>query len=107
MGPWTRFLQPQQVERDKEVAPKEYIKLANIRSRGYVRMVEVKILTHYFSFPKGDEIRMVLNGASRVINAYLWAPHFALTEVGSTLRSVERGNFMADRDVGEIFSTLC
>ena len=38
VGTWPPFLQPQQVERDEEVAAKKCIKLANARSRGCVRV---------------------------------------------------------------------
>ena len=60
-------------------------------------------MTHYFSVPYGEDIRMVYNRASSGINSYLWAPNFALTTVGSTLWEFTRGTFMADRDIGEIF----
>ena len=66
-------------------------------------MREFKSLMHYFSVPKGDYIRMVYNGISSVLKSYLWGPHFSLPTVGSTLRAAERGTFMADRDIGEMF----
>ena len=62
VGTWPRFLQPQRVERDKKVAKKECIKLAKVRRRGYVKMGEVKISTHYFLVSKGKEIRIMYNG---------------------------------------------
>ena len=46
---------------------------------------------------------MVYNGSSSEINSSFWAPHFALPTAESTLWAVERGNFMADRDIGEMF----
>ena len=46
---------------------------------------------------------MVYNKTSSDLNSSLWAPHFSLTTVGSTLRAEERGTFMVDRDMGEIF----
>ena len=82
---------------------KECIKSENVINRGYVRMVYVKILTRYLSMTKGDDIRMVYNGKSSGLHSYLWAPHFALPTVGSTIWAVERGTFMADRYIGEMF----
>ena len=46
---------------------------------------------------------MVYNRNYSDINASLWAPNFALPTVGSTLWEVERGHFMADCDIGEMF----
>ena len=60
-------------------------------------------LTHYFSETNGKDIRMVYNGTLRILNSSLWEPHFALPTVGSTLWAVERGTFIAECDIGEIF----
>ena len=38
---------------DDNVDAKEYGKLANVIMRGYVRVEEVKSLTHYLSLPNG------------------------------------------------------
>ena len=46
---------------------------------------------------------MMYNRKLSGLNSSLWAHNFALTIVGSTLRVVEMGTFMADRDIGEIF----
>ena len=62
MVPWPRFLQPQRLDRDDKVSEKECIKLNKVRRRGYVSMGYVKSLTHYFSVPKVEDIRMVYNG---------------------------------------------
>ena len=61
------------------------------------------MLMHYFSVPKGEDIIMVYNGTSRGINSSLWAPNFDLPTVKSTLHAVERGTFMAYRDIGDMF----
>ena len=53
--------------------------------------------------PKGDYIRMVYNRTSSGLNSSLWEPHFSLPTVGFTLRTVERVNFRADYNIGEIF----
>ena len=52
-------IHPQRVERDDNMAVKEFGGLAKVRRRGYVRVVEVKILTHYLLVTKGEDIRMV------------------------------------------------
>ena len=69
-------------------------------------MGEVKSLMHYFLVPKREEIRLVYNGTSSGLNLSLWALHFYLTTVRSTLTEVERGTFMADRNIGEMFLNL-
>ena len=66
-------------------------------------MGEVNRLMHYFSVPKGEYIRILYNGTSSGIKSSPWAPPFALLTVRSTLWAVERGNFMVDRDMGEMF----
>ena len=37
------------------------------------------------------------------MNTSLWDPHLALHVVGSTVYAVEKGTFVADQDIGEIF----
>ena len=93
--------------RGEKVGAKYCIKLAKGRRRGYVRTGKVMSLTHYFSETNGKDIRMVYNGTLRILNSSLWEPHFALPTVGSTLWAVERGTFIAECDIGEIFSNLC
>ena len=66
-------------------------------------MGEVKILTHYFSVPKREDIRIFYNGTSIGLNSSLWAPHFVLPTVGSTPWSVKRVTLMADHYIGEMF----
>ena len=66
-------------------------------------MVEVKRLAHYFSVPKGEYLRMLYNGTSSGLKSSRWAADFSLPTVGSNLRVVERGTFMADQDIVEIF----
>ena len=67
---------------------KKYGKLAKVIRRGYVRVVEVTSLNHSLLLPKGEEIRMVYNGTYSDMNTSLWAPHFYLPMVGSTLCDV-------------------
>ena len=45
---------------------------------------------------------MVYNGTYSGINTSLWDPHFALPMVGSTIRFVEKGTFMADWYIGDM-----
>ena len=65
-------------------------------------MGEVNILTHYFLVMKGEDIRMIYNGTFTSLHTSLWYPQFSLPMVGSTLRAVEKGTFMADWEIGEI-----
>ena len=73
---------------DDNVDAKEYGEIFKARRRGYVRVVDVKSLTHQLLLPKGMYIMMVYNGTCRIMNTSLWAPHFALPMVGSTLCDV-------------------
>ena len=60
-----------------------------VLQRGYVRLGEVKSLTQYFFVLKGGGgISMVYNGTSSGLNDALWATHFDIPAVISTLRSV-------------------
>ena len=76
---------------------KESRKLAKVKSKGYVRVGEVRIMTHQFQLPNGEGISMVYNGTYSGMNTSLWDPHFALPMVRSTIRAVDKGNFMVDQ----------
>ena len=54
MGLWPHFLELQILARKENVAAKESLKLTNARKKGYVRVVDVKSLTCYFSLTKGE-----------------------------------------------------
>ena len=82
------------------MAAKESRELAKVRRRGYVRVGEVNILTHYFLVTKVEYIRMVYNVTYTVLNRSIWDTHFELPMVGFTLCDVEKGTFMADRYIG-------
>ena len=58
------------------MAKNECIKLVKVRVRGYVSMREVKILTHYFLVPKGEDIGMVYKSKLSVLNSSLWELNF-------------------------------
>jgi hypothetical protein len=61
-------------------------------------------LTSFFAVPKGDtDILLVYNGTSLGLDAYLWAPWFALPTICALLRALELDTFMADSDIGEMF----
>ena len=60
-------------------------------------------MTYYFLVLKGEYIRMAYNGTPSGLKSSLWAPHFALPTFGLTLRAFDRGNFMADQEIGEMF----
>ena len=62
-------------------------------------MGEVKILTHYLAVQKGEDISMVYNGTSSGINSSLWAPHFNLPTVGTTLWEEEKATLMEYLDI--------
>ena len=47
---------------------------------------------------------MVYNGTYSGMNTSLCAPHFYLPTVGYTLCAVEKGTFMEDQDIGQIFN---
>jgi len=79
-------------------------KLDTVRSRLYIEPGEVTSLTHYFPVLKGEaDIRMVYNGTSSGLDDVLWAAHFGLPVVQYTLRSLLKGYFQYDMDVGEMF----
>ena len=74
--------------RDDNVDAKEYGEIFKARRRGYVRVGDVKSLTHQLSLPKGKYIMMIYNGTCSILNTSLWAPHFALPMVGSNICDV-------------------
>ena len=45
------------------------------------------------------DIRIVYNDTSSGLNVDLWYPHYSLTTVNNTLRSIEECIFVSDRDV--------
>ena len=46
---------------------------------------------------------MIYNGTSSCVNNSLLATHCAILKVGHTLYSKEKGTFMADQGIGEMF----
>jgi hypothetical protein len=72
--------------------------------RGYVRLKRrVQSLTDYFRVPKGDDIRIVFNGTSCLLNQVSWAPNFWLPTSRSATRILDFGYKTVGIDVGEMF----
>jgi hypothetical protein len=91
-------------ESDEDVRHKVELKLEKFRARRYICQGTVHSLTPYFTVPKGDgDVRVVFDGTKSKLNEALWAPPFVLPTIGSLLRCVEPGTWMADIDIGEMF----
>jgi hypothetical protein len=79
-------------------------KVVQVQRQGYIKPGEVTSGTHYFCMDKGEtDIRMVYNGTSCGLNAYLNAPHYGLLTVKHTLRALREGYFQCNLDVGKQF----
>ena len=63
----------------------------------------MKILNHYFSVTKVEDIRMAYNETFIGLNGSLWEPRFSLTMVRSNLRLVDQGTGTEDRYIGQMF----
>ena len=106
VGPWPCFLQLQIVTREDNVASKESLKLTKIRKRGYVRVEGVKSFNSFLYVPKVEDIRILYNGTYISLNTSLWYPHLLLHTFGYTLHTVDKGSFLVDQDIGEMFLNL-
>ena len=79
-------------------------KLCGQVRRGYIQLGRtVKNLVDYFGVPKGDDIRMVFNGARGGLNDVLWAPNFWLPSAKSATRVLDFEYYNVDLDMGEMF----
>ena len=79
-------------------------KIVKVLRRGYLAFSpKIKSLVDAFPVPKGDDIRMVYNGASCGLNEALWAPNFWLPKAASASRLLDYGYFSVDLDMGEMF----
>jgi hypothetical protein len=95
---------PQQKEKDPELRKKMGEKLDPVFMRKYFKYGLVLSLTSFFPVMKGAmDIRSVYKATSLGLNAYLWAPCFALPTINILLRALEEGNFMSDLDIAEMF----
>jgi hypothetical protein len=101
------YLQAQKNERDPAVKIHVIAKLEHARKRGYIGVGLVSSLTSFFAVPKGtDDIRMVYDASKSGLNESIWVPRFPLPTMVNHLRAVERGTYMADLDVAEMFLNL-
>ena len=65
---------------------------------------EVTSLIHYFYAEKGlEDIRMVYNGTCSSLNEAVWAPHFGLSYITHTARSLIPGYCQCDMNIGKMF----
>jgi hypothetical protein len=94
--------------KDPKVRKSMGAKLAKLFTRRYFVYGIIWSLTLFFSVPKGEtDIRMVCNGTLSGMNAYFWAPWFALSTIFALLRELEVGAYIADSEIGEMFLKLC
>ena len=98
-----KYFVPQSDPKNPEDIPKMRAKLDKFRTRRYLNQDTVKSLISYFYVDKNGDIRPVFNGTSCGLNAATFAPWFPLPTVETHLRSVEKGTWLADEDLGEMF----
>jgi hypothetical protein len=97
-------LQPQQPDRDPEVAAKIKEKLENVSLKGYIRSGTVHSLTRYFAVPKSTtDIRMVYDATVSGLNDCLWVPSFVLPDTNVLTNLMDCNSWMGDLDMGEQF----
>ena len=98
---------PPQTKVDRE---KVLEKLKKFMDRRYIVFTTATVVLSYISFfyvAKGaDDIRVVFNGTSSLLNAATFAPWFALPTVDSHLQMVEMRTMLADADLGEMFDNF-
>ena len=98
------YKKPQRRAPSSETQELMNAKVNKVRWRRYICLGPVCSLTHMFSVPKGlHDIRMVYDGTKSGLNDCLFAPHFSLPVMAHTLRSLLKGYYGADLDVGEMF----
>ena len=90
---------------NSEEKPKIESKLQGFIQKDYLRHdADITALISFFVVPKGEsDIRVVFDATKSGLNSHLEAPWFPLPTGESLLRSVQRGTWMADNDVGECF----
>ena len=97
-----KYFVPQSDPKNPEDIPKMRAKLGKFRTRRFLNQDTVKSLISYFYVDKNGDIRPVFNGTSCGLNAATFAPWFPLPTVDTHLRSVEKGTWLADKDLGEM-----
>ena len=66
--------------------------------------VSVKSYIKYFAVPKGtNDVRLVYDATANKLNESVWVPTFWLPTIDSIIRAVDKGVWMTDRDVGDMF----
>jgi hypothetical protein len=103
-GSAPKHVVPQKDEPDP--SKKENIRLIFLKAlaKRYFEYGDAASLTQFFAVAKGEEdIRMVYNGTSSILNAHLWCPWLALATINTMLRALEPGTYMGEIDVGEMF----
>ena len=105
-GPLPALRKPQVAPDRMEQVKK---KMTKLRRRNYIEVGEAKGVIPFFAVDKGEtDVRMVFNGSAAnhqgvSVNSRLWAPHFSLPTVTTTLRAVDDGTYFADMDIAEMF----
>jgi hypothetical protein len=66
--------------------------------------IVVKSYIKYFAVPKGDnDVQMVYNAMANNLNERVWVPTFWLPMINLLVRAVDRGSWMTDGDMGDMF----
>ena len=87
-----------------DIHDKESDKVLDIKRRGYIDHVKVRILTNLVSIPKVEiDTQMLYNGRSSVIKNILWDLHLKLPTMENKLGSVKEGLFMEDLCIGKFY----
>ncbi len=103
-GPTTRKAQP--LINDPILGEQTRDKIGKgIKRRYLVTMgIAVKSYIKYFAVPKGDnDVQMVYNAMGNKLNESVWVPTFWLLMINLLVWAVDRGSWMMDRDVGDMF----
>jgi hypothetical protein len=96
----------QRPNRTPGVAELERKKVLKVIKRGYLVgtcLLLLRSLMHYFSVPKGIDVRMVYDGSKCQLNAATFAPWFAVPTSASLERTVLPHTAQADNDFADMF----
>jgi hypothetical protein len=104
LGPTTKRAQPlidnptlRERLRDKigKVIKWRYLVTSGVIMKSYIK---------YFAAPNGDDdVRMVYDAAANKLNESMWVPTVWLPMIDTLVQGVDRGSWMMDRDVGDMF----
>ena len=96
-----QFLRPRNPSKTEEDQTKMKNKVEKVRKSLYIETGAVLSLTHIFYVRKGlNDVWMVYNGTSYVLNIDLWVPHFGLQIFQHTLCALLPVYSHCDMDVG-------